>query len=112
MEKEKVNMILMQYKDSIPNEKIVYLKSALEKADDSSYDNLSMCKTYNITTTILLSVFVGALGVDRFYIGDFGLGICKLLFGWVTFGIWPLVDIFCSYKKTKEKNFNNIITCL
>lgn len=41
---------------------------------------------------ILLSFFFGILGVDRFYLGHVGLGIAKLLLGWATFGVWPLVD--------------------
>jgi hypothetical protein len=41
---------------------------------------------------VLLSVFIGSLGVDRMYVGQVGLGILKL----VTcggFGIWYLIDI-------------------
>lgn len=43
-------------------------------------------------TTVLLSFFLGGLGVDRFYLGYTGLGVAKLLVGWLTLGIWPLVD--------------------
>jgi TM2 domain-containing membrane protein YozV len=60
----------------------------------------------------VLSVFLGGLGVDRFVIGDVGLGVAKLLLGWITFGIWPLIDIFFCYKKAKEKNFNKLMSIL
>lgn len=34
----------------------------------------------------------GCFGVDRFMRGQIGLGIVKLLFGWLTLGVWYLVD--------------------
>lgn len=34
----------------------------------------------------------GGFGVDRFLRGQIGVGICKLLFSWLTLGIWELVD--------------------
>ena len=44
------------------------------------------------TTALILSIFLGSLGVDRFYIGKIGTGILKLItFG--GFGIWWLVDL-------------------
>lgn len=42
-------------------------------------------------TAILLSFFVGYLGVDRFYLGQTGLGIAKLL-TCGGFGVWALID--------------------
>lgn len=42
---------------------------------------------------LLLSIFLGTLGIDRFYLGHTGLGVAKLLLSWCTFGIWQLIDI-------------------
>lgn len=53
---------------------------------------------------LLLSIFLGGLGIDRFYLGYIGLGILKLLTGG-GLGIWWLVDlIMIATGKMKTKD--------
>ena len=53
---------------------------------------------------LLLSIFLGELGIDRFYLGHIGLGILKLLTGG-GLGIWWLVDlILIATGKMKTKD--------
>jgi TM2 domain-containing membrane protein YozV len=44
------------------------------------------------TVALILSVLLGGLGIDRFYLGQIGLGILKLLTG-AACGIWWLIDV-------------------
>lgn len=43
-------------------------------------------------TTLLLSIFLGGLGIHRFYVGRNGSGIAQLLTGGGC-GVWAIVDI-------------------
>ena len=53
---------------------------------------LSKIKYKNKTIALLLSIFLGFYGIDRFYLGDIWIGILKLLtFG--GFGILYIIDI-------------------
>lgn len=55
------------------------------------------------TTALLISIFAGAYGIDRFYIGDTGMGVGKLL-TCGGLGVWAIVDWFLIQDATKEKN--------
>ena len=112
MDKDTTAELMFQFSNVVPSDKLGYLKNRLEKAPDESYENIAMTKTKSPIVVLIFSIILGWLGVDRFIIGDVGLGVCKLLFGGVTFGIWWLIDIFLTYNKCKEKNLQNIIMCL
>jgi TM2 domain-containing membrane protein YozV len=52
---------------------------------------------------LVVSFFLGALGIDRFLLGDIGLGLLKLLTGGVL-GIFWFIDLFLIMGRTDEYN--------
>ncbi len=59
-------------------------------------------------TTLLLSILLGGLGVDRFYAGHIGLGVLKLLTAGGC-GIWWLVDLIMVITGKFKDGEGNII---
>ena len=54
----------------------------------------------NWMLTLLMSIFFGSLGVDRFIMGHVGLGILKLITAGGC-GIWWLIDLILIATKYK-----------
>lgn len=79
MKESYVDTAFMTYADKIPSKRIPTFREALQDADDGCYHMLVAARTYNVTVTVLLSIFLGTLGIDRFYLGDKGRGVGKLL---------------------------------
>lgn len=70
---------------------------------------LSRASQKELSTTLLLSIFLGIFGVDRFYLGYTGLGIIKLLtLGGC--GIWVIVDVvLITLKKLPDADGNPLL---
>lgn len=111
MDQNKVDMYIMTNQKYFPAEKIMYIKEKLTAMDESKLIMLQTIDLKDPTTILLVSIFLGSLGIDRFMLGDTGMGILKLLTCGVC-GILTIVDWFTVSKKTKELNFNNIMTLL
>lgn len=66
---------------------------------------------YNPSMALFLSIFLGCLGLDRFYIQDYIIGIAKLVTGGGC-GLWWLIDIFIIKKATIQRNLHNVLKAI
>ncbi len=86
---------------------LIKLKDALKEMNDQELLALSGTDFKDPTISLVLSILVGGLGVDRFYIGDIGAGVGKLLTAG-GLGIWWIIDMFNIQKKTKTNNAEDL----
>lgn len=84
------------------------IKEELLKLDDSKWTMVQMQQFKDPTTSLIVSlVGGGSLGIDRFMIGDTGIGVGKLL-TCGGFGIWTIIDFFLIMGATREKNMEKL----
>ena len=102
MEQQQVEQLIAIYSNKLPLEAINIIKEKILTMDYNTA-SIILAQAKDPTISILLSVLVGSLGIDRIYIGDTGLGIIKLLTCGGC-GIWWLIDLFLIMNATKQKN--------
>ena len=106
MDGQKVDMFLMMNAKYFEYHQIGYIKRKLTDLDENSWELVQTLDLKDPTLCLILSILCGSIGVDRFIVGDVGLGILKL-FTCGGFGIWTLVDWFLIMGVAKEKNLQN-----
>lgn len=111
MEQNKIDMYIMTNQKYFPEEKIMYLKDKIRTMDEEKFSLISTIEMKDPTTLLLISLFLGTLGIDRFMLGDTGMGVLKLLTAGCC-GILTIIDWFTIMKKTKEVNFNKIMSLI
>ena len=108
VDKQKVDMFIMSNQKYFPAGKIMFLKEKLYSLDDSKFSLLSTVEFKDPTTLLIISLFLGTFGVDRFMLKDTGMGVLKLLTCGCC-GILTIIDWFNVQNKAKEMNFNNLM---
>lgn len=111
-----INMVLMSIQDQLPDDPVVMmgLKQRLEGLPEHQKDQvlsrMSLVKLKNPMVGLILSILLGGLGVDRFYVGDIGLGILKLILCAFVIGIiWYFIDVFLVMKRIRQDNYQKLM---
>ena len=108
IDQKKIDMYMMTNKKYFPEEKAVELTEKLAQLDDDKFSVVSTLDMKDPTTLLLVSIFLGSLGIDRFMLGQTGMGVLKLL----TLGCCVILTIvywFTVTKRTKEANYDKIM---
>ena len=111
MESQKVDMFLMTNGKFFESHQLAGIRDRLIQVDDSRWGMIQTLQFKDPSTSLIISIFAGHLGIDRFMIGDTGLGVGKLL-TCGGFGIWTIVDWFMIQGATREKNFTKLAQVL
>ena len=111
MTQEKVDMYIMTNQKYLPAEKVVFLKQKLLEANEAKFNLVSAVEFKDPTTLLMVSIFLGSLGIDRFMLGETGMGILKLLTLGLC-GILTIIDWFSVQKKAKELNYTKLMLVL
>lgn len=108
MDAQKVDMFLMTNAKFFEGYQLNGIKEKLLALDDSKWIMVQALNLKDPTTILIISILAGNLGIDRFMIGDTGLGIAKLL-TCGGLGIWAIVDWFIIMGRTREVNAERLM---
>lgn len=107
MEAQKVDMFIISNGRYFDQYQILQIREQLLAIDDNRWPKIASLRFDEPNTILLASIFAGGFGVDRFLIGDMGLGFGKL----ITLGgcgIWAVIDWFLIRDATRQRNLEKL----
>lgn len=81
MDDIRISILMMDWKDKVPQDSVLVLQERLRSISDEKILVLSQIPLKNPMLGLILGPSFGIFGIDRFYKGDIGLGIAKLMMG-------------------------------
>ena len=106
-----VQQYIMANAKFFPEDSINELKARLSKLSQNQFNAIQGIQLKDPMIMLLLSLFLGSSGIDRFLLKEIGLGIIKLLTAGGC-GIWAIVDWFLVMNRTREFNYKLVFDSL
>ena len=94
-----------------PTEQVQYIRQRLEALPAQQLSMLYSISFQDPTMMLVISLFGGSLGIDRFILGQVGLGVGKLLTCGGC-GIWSIVDWFLIMDATRQSNAQKLFAVI
>ncbi len=96
-------------KKYLPSDKTDFLISRLTECEDVNFEILENIKLTSPRKVLIISLFFGIFGLDRFFIGDYFFAFLKL-FSLGGFGFLMIFDWFYILKRVKKINYLNLLS--
>ena len=101
---QNLDMWIMNNSKFFAPEQIPYIREQMTQLPEQALYAVYALDFKDPMIITLVSALAGSMGVDRFLLGDIGLGVAKLLTAggcWV----WWIIDIFYAANRAREVNF-------
>ena len=86
--------------------RIVELQRQLPASEANTFAYKFERRKKSVTTGVLLALFLGGIGVHRFWFNEIGLGLLYLIFCWTFIpGIIALIECFFMKQKVDDYNY-------
>ena len=108
MEISKVDQFVLTNANKFPEFAQIQIREKLEAMSDDKSNQLIAIPWKDPMVTFLFAFFLGAFGGDRFYLGETGLGVLKLLTCGGA-GLWSFIDLFTAFGRAKTYNLNMLM---
>ena len=125
---EEKSRLIGRYHNALSSRWMDIFVKRIDTITSEGYARLMSIPLKKKVVAILLAIFFGALGVDRFYVNDVKLGIFKIV-GTVGSSlllfvpipgtiasienlIWKIADIFISYKQVYNINYERVMAVI
>lgn len=106
-----VQQYIMANANFFPEGSVNELGARLSKLSQNQFNAIQGIQLKDPMIMLLLSLFLGSSGIDRFLLKEIGLGIIKLLTAGGC-GIWTIVDWFLVMNRTREFNYKLVSNSL
>ena len=111
MQQEQVDLFMAANANKFPVASLPMIREALLQCPDYRWSVVSSLKFKDPVVAFVLSIFLGEFGVDRFYLGNIGVGVGKLLTGGAC-GVWWLIDLFLIMEAARRANYRMLANVL
>lgn len=111
MDAQNVDMYLMANAKFFESHQMYQIRERMLTLDESRWRMLQFMQFDDPVILLIVSLVTGPLAVDRFMLGDIGLGVAKLL-TCGGLGVWVFVDWLLIMGITRRKNTEKLMMAI